>query len=97
MVEHIVLFRWKEDATPEAIQRVLDGLRGLKGKIPGIVDLTCGPDFSGRARGFTHGMVVRFVDRSALESYLPHPFHQEVVKTFIDPIRVDVLACDFEW
>jgi hypothetical protein len=96
MVEHIVLFRWKEDATPEAIAKVFDGLRALKGKIPGLVELTCGPDFSGRARGFTHGMVVRFVDRAALETYLPHPLHREVITTWIDPIRADVMACDFE-
>jgi hypothetical protein len=96
MIEHIVLFRWIESATPEAIERVLDGLRGLKTTIPGIVDLTCGPDFSGRAQGYTHGMVVRFADRAALAAYGPHPAHQHVLKTHIEPIRAGVLACDFE-
>ena len=48
-------------------------LRGLKGKIAGIVDLSCGPNFSDLANCYTHGLVVRFTDRAALEAYGPHP------------------------
>lgn len=96
MIEHIVLFRWTPGASPEAIDHVMDGLRGLQEQIPGIVDLACGKDFSGRTQGYTHGLVVRFTTREALEAYGPHPAHQHVVKTLINPIRADVLAFDFE-
>jgi hypothetical protein len=96
VVEHIVLFRWSEAATPEAIDNVLQELRALKGKIDGIVELTCGADFSGRAQGFTHGLYVRFKDRAALEAYGPHPAHQHVVQNYINPIRASVLAFDYE-
>jgi len=97
MIEHIVLFRWKEDASQDAIDRVVAELRALKGKIPGIVDLSCGANFSDRANGYTHGLVVRFADRSALEAYGPHPDHQRVVQKLINPIRADILALDFEF
>ena len=96
MIEHIVLFRWKSDATREQIHRVVTELRALKGQIDGIVDLTCGENFSPRAQGFTHGLVVRFTDRAALAAYGPHPKHQHVVETLINPIRADILAFDFE-
>ena len=96
MIEHIVLFRWTEGASPEAIDNVLVELRKLKDRIPGIVDLTCGTNFSDRARGYTHGLVVRFKDRSALEAYGPHPEHQSVVKDLITPICADILAVDYE-
>ncbi len=96
MVEHVVLFRWTEAATAEAIQQAVDGLRDLRGQIEGIVDLSCGADFSSRAQGYTHGLVVRFTDRASLEAYGPHPAHQRVVTTLIDPIRADVLALDYE-
>ncbi len=96
MIEHIVLFRWKDDASQEAIDNVLTELRKLKSKIPGIADLSCGANFSDRAKGYTHGLVVRFNDRSALEAYGPHPEHQRVVQNFINPIRADVLAFDYE-
>ena len=59
-IAHIVLFRWKEGTSPEAIATVLEELRGLKTQISGIVDLTCGEGFSERSQGFTHGLFVRF-------------------------------------
>lgn len=97
MIEHIVLFRWTGGASPEAIESALAELRKLKGIIPGIVDLSCGANFSERAKAFTHGLVVRFPDRAALEAYGPHPEHQRVVRNFINPIRADVLALDYEF
>jgi hypothetical protein len=96
MIEHIVLFRWTEGARQEAIGTALAELRKLKGTIPGIVDLSCGANFSDRAKGYTHGLVIRFTNRAALEVYSPHPEHQRVVQNFINPIRADVLAFDYE-
>ena len=97
MVEHIVLFRWKEDAAPEAIARAIEGLRDLKGKVPGIVDLSCGENFSDRAEGFHCGLVVLFADRAALDAYGPHPAHRAVVENLIVPIRDRALALDYEF
>jgi hypothetical protein len=96
MIEHIVLFRWTPEASPEAIESTLTEVRALKGKIAGIVDLTCGTNFSDRAKGYTHALVVRFSSRAALDAYGPHPEHQRVVQKFINPIRADTLALDFE-
>jgi hypothetical protein len=96
MVEHIVLFKWKEDAPGDAIQAAIDGLLSLRHKIPGIIDITCGQNFSERAQGFHTGLVVRFQDREALETYIPHHEHQHVVQNIIAPIRADVLAVDYE-
>src|ERR1043166_613927 len=97
MVEHIVLFRWKEESSDEAIAQAMDALQQLKDRIPGIVDLTCGTNFSERAGGYTHGLVVRFADRAALEVYGPHPEHQHVVQNWINPIRAETLALDYEF
>jgi hypothetical protein len=95
-VDHIVLFRWKPDASPEAVAAAVEGLRALKAKIPGILDLSCGMNFSARSQGYETGLVVRFVDRAALEAYGPHPAHQEVVQSLIHPIRADIIAVDYE-
>jgi hypothetical protein len=96
MVEHILLMRWQEQASQEAIDRAMAGLRGLKEQVPGIVDLSCGLNFSERAKGYTHGLVIRFKDRAALDAYFPHPEHQRVVQTLINPIRADTLILDYE-
>lgn len=95
-IMHIVLFRWTEEATPDAIRRAIQELRELKTKVPGILEISCGENFSDRSKGFTHGLVVRFTDRAALDQYGPHPEHQRVVHEHISPIRADVLAVDYE-
>jgi hypothetical protein len=96
MVEHILLMRWTEEASQKAIDDALTELRGLKGKIAGMIDLSCGSNFSERAKGYTHGALMRFTDRAALEAYYPHPEHQRVVQSFINPIRADILILDYE-
>lgn len=97
MIEHLVLFKWKQDASPEAIARVLEGLKALKSQIPEIVDLSCGKNFSDRSQGFQHGLVVRFNSRQDLEIYQPHPAHQVLIKDYIKPILADILAVDYEF
>ena len=97
MIEQIVLFRWTEEASQDAIDSAVAELRGLKEKVPCIVDLSCGANFSEKAKGYSHGLVVRFKDRAALEAYSPHPEHQRVVRDHILPIRADILALDYDF
>lgn len=95
MVEHLVWFKLKEEATPEDRVAMMDALNGLREAIPGILHLACGEDFSGRSRGFHIGLIVRFESRAALEVYGPHPQH----KAFGDSFRhlwEDVMALDFD-
>ncbi len=96
MVEHIVVFKWKADASADAITAAIVGLRGLKDQVPGIVDLTVGENFSARGQGFHCGLVVRFVDRRALETYVPHAAHQSVVQDLLNPIREESIVIDYE-
>ncbi|CCW35530.1 Stress responsive A/B Barrel Domain-containing protein [Chthonomonas calidirosea] len=96
MIEHLVLFRWKEGVSETTIEEVMRRLRALPQQIEGILELNCGRDFSGRSKGYTHALRVRFVNRQALENYGPHPAHQEVVQKLILPNTADILAFDFQ-
>src|SRR3712207_3268295 len=82
MVEHVVLFKTTAEATPQQRDRMVAELKTLKEQVPGIVDLTVGYNFSERNQGYDIGLVVRFQDRSALETYLPHPAHRGCVDQF---------------
>jgi hypothetical protein len=95
-IVHVVLFKWKPDAHPDAIEAAIQGLQALREKIDGIVDLTCGNNFSVRAQGYHTALVVRFRDRASLEIYVPHPAHQDVVNNLILPIREDLIVVDYE-
>lgn len=97
MIEHIALFRWTERASREAIDNALAELRGLQDKIPGIGDISSGVNFTGRAKGYTHVLIIHFTDRAALEAFGPHPEHQRVVHNFVSPIRAESLVFDHEF
>lgn len=96
-VEHLVLFRWQPAATATQIAAAVAALRSLPERIPGIIQLSCGENFSDRAKGFHHGLVVRFDDRAALSSYQAHPAHQAVLQQSIKPILAESLALDYEF
>lgn len=96
MIEHIVLFKLKTDASEGKKRALLDALLALKNSVPGIVQASAGINFSARAQGYTHGFVVRFKDRAALDAYLPHPAHVAVVESHVKPLSEGVLALDYE-
>ena len=96
MVEHLVLFKVRAGVSEKAVQAMENALLGLKDAIPGILEITVGANFSERSQGFTHGLLVRFVDRSALDVYVPHPAHEAARNDFILPIVDDVLVVDYE-
>jgi hypothetical protein len=96
MVEHIVLFKVRAEATQEQRDRMVAELKRLRELVPGIVDLSVGYNFSERGQGFQIGLVVRFESRAALEGYLPHPAHRACVEQHINPIREDVIVSDYE-
>lgn len=96
MIEHIVLFKWQSTAAPESVTAAMNSLAAMPGQIPMIIALSCGENFCDRAQGFTHGLVVRFADRAALDQYQVHPVHQAIVQNQIKPIVSDVLAMDYE-
>jgi hypothetical protein len=78
-VRHVVVFRYRPDATPEQIRQVTDRFRGLKEQIPGIVAFEHGINDSpeGKNLGFTHVYLLTFADAAARDTYLPHPEHRE--------------------
>ncbi len=77
-VRHVVVFRYKPDASPEKIQQVTEALIALKGKIPGILSMEHGVNNSPEKlnQGFTHVFQVTFTNAAARDAYLPHPAHK---------------------
>ena len=96
MVEHLVLFKVKAGTSEEAIEAMQQALRDLQEAIPGVMEITVGANFSERSQGFTHGLLVRFENRAALDVYTPHSAHEDARNTYILPIVEDVLVVDYE-
>ena len=80
MVDHLVLFTVKDDASSEEVDDLVLSLRKLGDRIANVVDLSVGENFSKRGGGYTHGPFVRFRTRDDLRAYLEHPEHLAVVE-----------------
>ena len=97
MIEHIVLFSVKEGVEQVAVEETLKQIRMLKGRIQGILSITCGKNNSPerKAQGYEFGFIVRFEDEHSRDVYLKHPEHLGVIERYIAPIVKQVLVFDY--
>ena len=79
-VLHLVLLGWKPATSETERAEVIDGIRGLPGRIPGIGALHEGPSVSpeGLEQGHDYAFAMMFDSIAARDAYLPHPAHLEV-------------------
>ena len=97
VVRHVVVFKYKPEATPAQIKQVTDAFRALASSVPGIVQFEDGVNNSpeGKNQGFTHAYVLTFADAAARDAYLPHPEHKKFGQLlgksgiFVDAFVVD--------
>src|SRR5947209_20314226 len=61
MLVHIVLVRGPEGMSAEDREEMAQALGSLA-KVPGVKDMTWGPDVSARGKGYTHAAVMNFDD-----------------------------------
>lgn len=96
MLRHVVLFKFKDDASTEQVKAVTDGFAALPSKIDTIKDFEWGTDVSPEKKneGFTHCFVMTFADEAGRDVYLPHAAHQDFVK-ILRPVLDKVLVVDY--
>lgn len=74
-IEHMVWIKFNDGVSGQRIADHLSNLASLRDKVPCVVELTVGENFTDRAGGFTHGLYVRVGSRDDLAAYLEHPDH----------------------
>jgi hypothetical protein len=92
MYIHMFAFRLKPGVTEEQQARMLEEIRALQRRIPGILETVVGKNDSPRGQGYAIGGAMKFRDKAALEAYNLHPVHQELLGwllPLIDAIEVD--------
>ena len=95
MITHVVLFKFKPEATESEIQQLVEGLGGLPQLIEDIREFRFGTDVVRSERSYDLGLVSSFDDLDALQRYQVHPEHQKVV-AHVKTITSAVVAVDFE-
>ncbi len=94
-VEHLVLIEPNEGVSDETAQEVMDGISALKGKIPGVLEVKIGKNFSDRAPHIKYAATITLADKAALAGYGPHPAHQDLLKILM-PIVKNITIADIE-
>lgn len=95
MYIHTFLFQWQAGVGAKEIERAAREIRALQGQIPGLLETSYGANVSPRSQGFTHGGVMKFRDKSALEAYFTHPVHEKLVAWLMPLLKV-AAELDFE-
>jgi len=93
---HVVLFKFKDGATPEQVQGIEKAFGELAKKIDTVKGYEWGTNVSpeGLNDGFTHCFFVTFADKAGLEVYLPHAEHQAFVSK-LKPLLDKVCVVDY--
>lgn len=95
MIEHIVLFKFREGTSEAKKEECARRLRHLIYELPGIIDIQAGQNYSSRSKGYSMALTVRFKSKEDHEHYTPSPEHQAVL-AFMNDALTDTLAVDFE-
>lgn len=100
MVKHIILWTLNpelSEAEKTTIkQGIKEGLEGLKGKVPGLLDVVVNVD--GRLQSSNCDVMLdsTLESEEALKAYAVHPAHVEVANTKVRPYTVQRTCLDFE-
>jgi Stress responsive A/B Barrel Domain len=97
MFRHIVLFKYRADATTEQKTAVQDGLAGSPAAIPVIRSFVFGPDAGAAQGNFDFALVADFDSREDYLAYQQHPVHVEFVTSSVRPIAEARAAVQHEW
>jgi antibiotic biosynthesis monooxygenase (ABM) superfamily enzyme len=79
MITHVVLIQPKAPTSHEKLLALLEDVQALQEIIPGILSISVGENLSLYHRGFTYGVIMRFVDEAHLQAHHTHPAHVAVV------------------
>jgi len=96
MIRHIVLLKFKDDASEEKIQALVEGNRAMPGQIPEVVSAQSGSDLGLSQGKFDYGVVVDFTSEADYQTYLAHPAHLALGAIALE-LMADAAQMQFEY
>ena len=98
-VEHVVVVWLKSPGNAEHRRRIIDESEVLR-RIPGVIGLRIGEMIPSERSivdsTFDVALIVSFIDRAALDTYLTHPVHVELVENTLKPLVEKIRVYDFQ-
>ena len=93
MLRHVVLFKFKDDASADDIKKVETAFKMLPSQIKEIKGFEWGTNNSPENlnQGFTHSFFLSFNSEEDRAAYLPHPAHKafgQLLRPYLDKVLV---------
>jgi hypothetical protein len=99
VVKHLVLWKLKPSAhgqtAVENARAIKEKLEGLRGRVPGLLGIEVGIDFSRTDSSSDVALYAEFESRAALDAYQAHPEHKAMMP-FIAEARGERRVVDYE-
>lgn len=99
MVKHVILWTLKDEYSGAQMEEIKEGIKagleGLKGEIPGLVDIHV--NINGLSSSNADLMLdATFTDEKALKEYSVHPKHLAVANGKVRPFTASRVCLDYE-
>ena len=98
-VEHVVVVWLKSPGNTEHRRRIITGSEVLR-DIPGVTGLRTGEVIQSDRNivdsSFDVALIVSFTDQAAMQAYLTHPVHVELVEQTLKPLVEKIRVYDFQ-
>ena len=99
MVKHVILWKLKEEYSLEEKNQIKEGIKngleGLKGEIPGLIDIKVNIDPL-PSSNCDLMLDSSFTDNDALKGYAVHPSHVAVADSKVRPHTSSRVCMDYE-
>lgn len=99
MIKHMILWTLKDELSSDEKEKIKlgikEGLEGLKGKIPGLLEIKVQIDKLGSSNADLM-LDSTFVDEESLKTYAAHPEHLAVANGRVRPYTATRTCMDYE-
>jgi len=92
-VIHVITVKWKSDATPAQISKVLEVVAAMPGQNSGIQRVWTKPIKKQLPEGYSHIIVMEFASEDALNRYVDSPAQKKFYEVYM-PIREESRTSD---
>ena len=93
MIKHIVCFKLKEG---ESVDKAIDVLKSMEGKVQSALKIEVGKDFLHQARSYDIILQVTINSREDLDVYQKDEYHCSVVKKHMHAVVQSSVAVDYD-
>lgn len=97
MIRHVVLFRWKPEATEEQKKLVAAELSKLPSAISSIRSYVMGTDAGINQGNAEFAVIADFDDEPGYLAYRDDPAHREIIAAYITPLVAERTAVQFAY